>query len=148
MPTAKQKVGDVGERHVARHMPCLKCKRSGSMKQLPPNFKCADLICDFCGATSQVKTFRKDNEGLPPSILGAAWQPQSERMQNGIYHALWLVRLSANMRVKEVWLLPSELQNENLFQKRQPLSANAKRADWQGYLIDAKGFADRIIKMQ
>jgi len=51
-------------------------KKTKTLKQLPNNFKCADLICDFCGHTSQVKTFRSDEEGLPNSILGAAWQPQ------------------------------------------------------------------------
>ena len=28
---------------------CPRCKRSDTLVRLPPNFKCADIICDFCG---------------------------------------------------------------------------------------------------
>lgn len=147
MPSEKQRIGDLGEKFVAKRMSCLRCKRSGSIKQLPTNFKCADLICDFCGATSQVKTYQQESPGLPSSILGAAWAPQKERMESGIYHPLWLVRLGKSQRVKEVWLIPSELQSPEMFIKRKPLPATAKRAGWQGYLIDTKRFADNITKM-
>ena len=148
MPTDRQSRGNKGEVFIAKHMPCLKCKRHKTLKQLPNNFKCADLICDFCSHTSQVKTFQKVTEGLPDTVLGAAWGPQIERMNSGIYHALWFVRVDTKDRVQEVWLLPSELQTQDLFQPRRPLSDTAKRAGWQGYLIDTKTFAPRITQIK
>ena len=148
MPSEKQNVGDKGERFIAKTMACLSCKREKTLKQLPNNFKCADLICDFCGHTSQVKTFRSDQEGLPKAILGAAWQPQKDRMDAGIFHALWIVRMDSKARCKEVWLASSEAQKPEMFVKRKPLSDNAKRAGWQGFLIDTANYNDRFIKMK
>lgn len=148
MPSAKQLTGDRGEKFVAKHMPCLKCKRHGTIKQLPTNFKCADLICDFCGQTSQVKTFTNDKVGLPTTVVGAAWQPQSDRIKHGVYQPLWLVRVNRKGRVMEIWLIPSEVQSPSLFSPRNPLSATAKRSGWQGYNIDVRGFAGRVIKMR
>ncbi|MGW9169666.1 hypothetical protein ACWGPP_18600, partial [Agromyces sp. NPDC055657] len=59
MATDKQLLGAGGERLVARHAHCPGCKPSTkTFKTLPPNFKCADLICDFCGYLAQVKTKR------------------------------------------------------------------------------------------
>ena len=56
MATTKQKLGTAGEELVAKHARCPGCKRTDkSFKLLPPNFKCADLVCDFCGYLAQVK---------------------------------------------------------------------------------------------
>ena len=55
MTTAKQKLGDFGEDFIRKNFDCPKCKRKKTLKRLPPNFKCADIICDFCGYLAQVK---------------------------------------------------------------------------------------------
>ena len=146
MTTLRDK-GEIGERHVVKTMACLRCKKHRTLKRLPTNFKCADLICDFCGHTSQVKTFTKETPGLPGQILGAAWGPQQERMNAGIYHALWLVRLDAKQKPREIWMISSEAQTPDLFVPRKPLSDTARRGGWQGYLIDIKNHADRATKM-
>lgn len=147
MPSEKQDIGNKGEAFITKKMTCLKCKRERTLKQLPNNFKCADLICDFCGHTSQVKTFRSDTEGLPRAVMGAAWGPQEERMHSGIFHALWIVRMNPRQRVKEVWLATSEVQKPEMFVKRKPLSPTAKRSGWQGYLIDTANYSHCFIKM-
>ena len=146
MATLRDK-GEIGERHIVQTMPCLRCKRHKTLKQLPTNFKCADLICDFCGHTSQVKTFTKDTPGLPTQIPGAAWAPQQERMTAGVFHALWFVRIDGKLKPQEVWMISSEAQDAEMFVPRKPLSSTARRAGWQGYLIDTGRFADRAIKM-
>jgi len=33
----------------ARTANVSRCKREGTLRRLPANFKCADIICDFCG---------------------------------------------------------------------------------------------------
>ena len=148
MPSRNQLIGDKGEKFVIRKMNCLKCKRTGTLKLLPRNFKCADIICDFCGHTSQVKTFRKDGEGLPNQILGAAWGPLEQRINAGIYHALWIVRMNQrNEKCCEIWLVTSEAQSPEMFIIRKPLAPNARRAGWQGYNIDVANHADRFIKV-
>lgn len=147
MATRLQNIGDKGEKFIIKKMSCLKCKREGTLKQLPTNFKCVDLICDFCGHTSQVKTFTNDKPGLPKLIQGAAWKPQKERMDAGVYHSIWVVRADKNCKCCEAWLISSEVQDPNMFIKRKKLSETAKRAGWQGYNIDVESYKDCFIKM-
>ena len=61
MRTDKQKTGDFGEDLIKKKFGCPKCKREKTLKKLPPNFKCADIICDFCGYLAQVKTSNVSN---------------------------------------------------------------------------------------
>jgi type II restriction enzyme len=130
--TQKQDLGDFGERAVTRGE-CPKCKREKTLRRLPNNFKCADVICDFCGYLAQVKTAeRVDPDVLPKRLPGAAWKPQRERMQAGIYFPLFIVVTTPTRRKTAIYYLPADLQDTYLFRKRKPLSATAKRAGWTG----------------
>ena len=93
MATAKQELGDFGEKAVAANVKCPGCKRTDrTIRLLPTNFKCADLVCDFCGYLAQVKSMTvKNPEVIPKRVLGAAWKPQLERMEASIYFPLYLV---------------------------------------------------------
>jgi type II restriction enzyme len=91
MSTDKQKLGVYGENLVIKNLICQKCKKNKTLKKLPTNFKCADIICDFCGFLTQVKTSNVKNiDILPNTILGAGWKVQKERMNEGIYFPLLL----------------------------------------------------------
>lgn len=58
-------------------------------------------------------------------------------MNAGIYFSLYLVVVDGADRAKRaIYFLPSELQTENMFVPRAPLSPSARRAGWQGYMID------------
>jgi hypothetical protein len=86
MATAKQYLGKFGEQSVVQDCACPRCKRSKSLVALPTNFKCADVIWDFGGYLAQVKaTTTTDINSVPMQILGAAWGPQKQRMDAGIY---------------------------------------------------------------
>lgn len=133
MATSKQLLGAWGEKLVAKKCACPKCKRTKTLKQLPTNFKCADLICNFCGFLAQVKTMRVTAVSpLPKQVLGAAWGPQKERMDSGIYFPLFLVLASPNGYA--IYYLPVDFQSPALFSARKPLSSLAKRAGWQGFV--------------
>lgn len=146
MKTDKQKLGDFGENLIKRKFDCPKCKRPKTLKKLPPNFKCADIICDFCGYLAQVKTTNVTNiDKFPSKVLGAAWKPQKERMDAGIYFPLFVVLKNKNKY--SVFYLSSDLQTEDMFIKRKPLSASAKRAGWQGYYFDGALLEKYISKI-
>jgi len=99
MPTARQALGAFGEIVVAKVCPCPKCKREKTLVRLPANFKCADLVCDFCGFLAQVKACTSTNvDVLPRSILGAAWEPQKARMDAAIYFPLYVVLATADLK--------------------------------------------------
>jgi hypothetical protein len=134
MATPRQELGNRGERLVARLCSCPRCKRLGTLRQLRANFKCADIICDFCGFLAQVKTStRSDVESLPNTVLGAAWGPMRERLDAGLYFPLFLVLVAPNGRDRSIWYLSADHQEEKMFVPRKPLSSGAKRAGWQGF---------------
>jgi type II restriction enzyme len=132
MATAKQELGAWGEKLVAAKCTCPKCKRPKTLKLLPPNFKCADLICDFCGFLAQVKAMTVSAVSpLPKLVPGAAWRPQKERMDSGIYFPLFLALKAP--AAQAVYYLPVDFQSPALFSIRNPLSASARRAGWQSF---------------
>jgi len=136
MPTEKQKLGEIGENLVTTECFCPKCKRSNTLRRLPPNFKCADIICDFCGYLAQVKTKRKAIvDDLPKTILGAAWGVQKERLDSAIYMPLFIVLYKSKDQYG-IYYLSADLQMPELFVPRKPLSENAQRAGWQGFYYD------------
>lgn len=135
MATDKQALGFWGEQLVSKKCRCPGCKRVGTLKRLPQNFKCADLICDFCGFLAQVKTATVRSDETPPkTVLGAAWKPQKERMDAGIYFPLYLVLKGIDGA--SVYFLSTDFQVPDLFVPRKELSANARRAGWQGVIYD------------
>jgi len=84
-----------------------------------------------------------DVSKVPRSVLGAAWQPQRERMKAGIYFPPYLVL--RNSTESAVYYLPTEFQNRNLFKKRAPLSKNARRAGWQGFTYNLASLAEHAL---
>jgi hypothetical protein len=147
VPTGKQELGKFGETVVARRCQCPKCKRAGTLKTLPPNFKCADVICDFCGYLGQVKTTRvPDVKKLPKRLMGAAWGVQHERMDAGIYFSLFIVAVDDDDNFA-IYYLPSELQAPEIFLPRKPLSTAARRAGWQGFYYELAKIRERITRL-
>ena len=134
MPTERQELGQFGEKRVVSDCVCPSCKRKLTLVRLPTNFKCADVICDFCGYLAQVKTATKENISVVPTqVMGAAWGPQQERMKAGIYFPLFLVLTPKDRREYAIYYLSADLQKPEIFVPRKPLSASAKRASWQGF---------------
>lgn len=135
MGTSKQKLGDFGESAVSKLCVCPRCKKGAFLKCLPKNFKCADVVCDFCGYLGQVKTKTvKDINLVPKTILGGAWGPQRERMEAGIYFPLFIVLKLDNQF--SIFYLSADLQAPEMFVARKPLSPSARRAGWQGFYYD------------
>ena len=148
MPTPKQITGELGEQLVAKLCACPKCKGRNTLKRLPVNFKCADLICDFCGFLAQVKACTVKDPGIPPdSILGAAWNPQKARMDAKIYFPLYIVALAKEGKAKAIYYLSADLQEPEIFEPRSPLSATAKRANWQGFYYRLTHIKDRLVRL-
>jgi type II restriction enzyme len=147
MATEKQLLGSFGEIQVAKNCACPKCKRSKTLVRLPTNFKCADIICDFCGYLAQVKTARvKDITRIPRQIMGAAWGPQRDRMQSSIYFPLFLV-LVGPIKEYTIFYLTADLQTPEMFKPRTPLSPMARRAGWQGFMYDTTTVADHFVRV-
>jgi type II restriction enzyme len=145
--TERQILGDMGESLVVQRCNCPKCKRSKTLKKLPPNFRCADVICDFCGYLAQVKaTTVADVTKLPKTVMGAAWGPQEERMGAGIYFPLFLVL--RHEREYAIYYLSADLQEPSMFEKRKALGPDARRAGWQGFIYRLEPVHERLVRLQ
>lgn len=148
MPTKRQDLGLFGEKIVSQLCTCPKCKRSKTLKRLPPNFKCADLICDFCGFLGQVKASTAlDVTEVPRQLLGAAWGPQKERMEAGIYFPLYLVLVTEDRKSCAIYYLSADLQPPELFTPRKPLGPQARRAGWCGFLYQLHSVQKRLVRL-
>lgn len=146
MATAKQELGALGERLVVRHCACPRCKRARTLRTLPPNFECADIICNFCGYLGQVKASTSADGATPPRLLpGAAWGPQKQRMDSGIYFPLFLVLAAPGLGRFSIHYLSADLQTPELFVQRKPLSETARRAGWQGFYYNLDTVRDRLV---
>lgn len=148
MPTVKQALGAFGEKVVASTCPCPRCKRDRTLVRLPSNFKCADLICDFCGFLAQVKACTSsDVDVLPRSILGAAWGPQKARMDAAIYFPLYVVLATPDQKKFAIYYLSADLQPPSLFRERNALAATARRAHWKGFVYNVQAVNDRFVRL-
>jgi len=146
MLTDKQVLGRKGEDLVVQKCHCPRCKRKKTLKRLPPNFKCSDVICDFCGYLAQVKAVTvRSIEDVPDRILGAAWGVQQDRMLAGIYLPLFIVLI--NGRESSIFYLSTDAQTPDMFVPRKPLSDSARRAGWQGFVYDLRKVRSSVIRM-
>jgi hypothetical protein len=71
--------------------------------------------------------------------MSAAWNPQHQRILAGIYNGLYLVGYRQNARtlVRIDYVPPHILEAvPEVFEPRKPLSETAKRAGWQGFLLN------------
>ena len=142
-----QSIGLFGERRVAEDCTCPRCKRRRTLVRLPPKFKCADVICDFCGYLAQVKTASvKDIETVPKIVLGAAWGPLKERMKAGIYFPIFLVLVAR--KDYAIFYLSADLQEHKMFQPRKPLSSTARRFGWRGFLYNLEPVRDHFVRLR
>ena len=149
MPTTRRVLGTFGETRVVKDCGCPRCKRLSTLIRLPPNFKCADVICDFCGYLAQVKAMTvKTVDVIPRIVLGAAWGPQRERMEAGIYFPLFLVLATAQQAEYAIYYLSADLQRPEMFKARKPLSATARRAGWTGFLYDLEPVSTSLVRLR
>lgn len=149
MVTPRQETGLFGEQRVVKDCLCPRCKRSKTLVRLPPNFKCADVICDFCGFLAQIKTSTvKDINCVPDKVLGAAWGPQKDRMSAAIYFPLFLVLKNDVGKHYSIFYLSADLQKPEMFKPRSPLSPTARRAGWQGFMYDLSAVQKHFVRLK
>jgi type II restriction enzyme len=148
MATQRQILGFFGEERVVKDCSCPRCKRTKTLVRLPQNFKCADVICDFCGYLAQVKAAGvRDIDTVPRTVLGAAWGPQRERMEASIFFPLFLV-LVGDRKTYSIFYLSADLQTTAMFKPRTPLSEIARRAGWQGFTYDLDPVRQSFVRVR
>jgi type II restriction enzyme len=115
---------------------CLHCTRD-ALTRLPDNTPVADFACQTCSTTYQLKS--KDGR-FGPKLIGAAYDATLRAVREGKMPAHILVEFdSRRSSVVFADALPGALIDETRVIARRPLSLNARRAGWQGCMIDVSG---------
>ena len=53
-----------------------------------------------------------------------------------------------NQRKFSIFYLAAELQHEKMFVRRAPLKEIAKRAGWQGYLLNGDEISTKVVRLK
>lgn len=85
-------------------------------------------------------TLREVQESLPDRILGAAWRPVREQIEEEIFHDLFLVGFSPRGRLVRIERVSANAlrKSPEVFAPREPLRETARRAGWQGFTYDLR----------
>jgi hypothetical protein len=69
-------------------------------------------------------------------------------MASAVYFPLFLVLAAATRAKYSIFYLSADLQLPNMFQPRSPLSTNARRAGWQGFIYNLVPVHDRFVRIR
>jgi hypothetical protein len=72
--------------------------------------------------------------------------PQKERMEAAIYFPLFLVLVSG--RQHSIFYLSADLQTVGMFKPRTPLSDQARRVGWQGFIYDLSSVRNNYVRLK
>jgi hypothetical protein len=100
--TQKQKVGDAGEKEIARHAPYPNCGKR--LKVLPKNYPLYDVQCEGCFFRAQVKT---KGSSPKPTVRGAGWEIINKVLKAGF--------LAPPLIVNFKWQKGKQTQSKILF---------------------------------
>ena len=69
-------------------------------------------------------------------------------MDAAIYFPLFLVLVQTlAAKTYSIYYLPADLQIPEMFKPRSPLSVNARRAGWQGFIYDLEAVRNRFVRV-
>ena len=123
-------------------LPCQICNEV-SLSKCKVNEKSKDVKCEKCLAQFQIKaTKHKSSNSSSLKLLGAEYNTTlSSIKENNIHYLILLYSVSDNKYViNDVIFIDKENINESCIKPRKPLSANAKRAGWQGCNLEFNNY--------
>lgn len=123
-----QKIRVMSEAWLAQNMFCPAC---GNIRlgNLPNNLPAADLSCGNCGEIYELKS-RCGNVG--GKITDGAYSTMIERITGDRNPDLFIMEYSREWQVVNLTLIPRFFFIPSIIEKRNPLSADARRGGWVG----------------
>jgi type II restriction enzyme len=120
------------EAWVVENILCPNC--GGSLKEYSSNTKSKDVFCISCKEEYQVKSSKNR---FSNKIVGAEYSTTLRSIESGQHPSLMLLHYSQqNMEVVDVQIIHRSCITASSIIPRQPLGPNARRAGWQGCMID------------
>lgn len=118
----------VTENWFETQMYCLACS-SNTLTRAPNNCPGIDFTCPTCAARFQLKS-RKPS--LSNRIVDAGYDAMIRAIRSDNAPNLALLQYSRSWSVVSLTVVPSFFFTESAIEKRKPLSASARRANWVG----------------
>ena len=109
-------------------MYCPAC-RSDRLSQAPNNCPGYDFACPNCRLRLQLKS-RKFSAGN--RIVDAGYDAMIKAIRSDTAPSLALLQYSSSWSVTDLLIVPSFFFSETAIERRKPLSASARRANWVG----------------
>jgi len=137
-----QKIRLMSEEWTERNIFCPNC--GGSIVKFPNNNPASDFYCKSCKEEYELKS-KKNTFGN--TIVDGAYSKMSEKIYNNTVPNFFLLNYdSQNFSIINFFVIPKHFLTLDLLNKRNPLSANAKRSGWIGcnILIGEIPFSGRI----
>jgi len=112
------------------------CCLNGELSSYPNNTKVADFFCEKCENEFQLKSSKKI---FGKKVVDGEFHTMISFIQDNRVPNFFLMRYSSDdWTVKDLVLVPRFFVSSSIIEKRNPLSAKARRAGWTGcnLLID------------
>lgn len=123
-----QKIRVMSECWLANNIFCPCCGNE-HISKLKNNLPVADMSCGNCKEVFELKS--KQN-CLSSKIIEGAYNTMIERITGNTNPHMLTLQYSEKLTVTNLIFIPKFFFTPNIIEKRKPLSANAKRADWVG----------------
>ena len=128
----------ITEAWVVTNISCLNCE--AALSEYPANEKSKDVYCNTCGTDFQIKSSKKR---FSKRITGAEYNTTLNSINNSNNPSLMLLFYDEKaMAVVDFQIIHHSFITKKNIIPRKPLSPTAKRAGWQGCLIDIEKVPD------
>lgn len=126
--SSTQKIRVMSEAWTLQNLFCP-CCGNAHINKLPNNAPVADVHCENCGETFELKSKLKS---FGKKIPDGAYHTMIERITSNANPQLFLMRYSATLSVTNLTFIPKFFFTPDIIERRKPLSETAKRAGWVG----------------
>ncbi len=130
-------VGEASEEYVKNNIKCIRCNNI-NFEKCKTNEKSKDLICISCNQKYQIKakcaTQKQINSIINKNTfktIGGEYLTTLNNIDQNIDYLIILYE-KKSYKIQKILYIKNEYINQQCIIPRNPLSANAKRAGWQG----------------
>ena len=116
------------EEWCARELYCAACD-SNQLSRSRTNTPAVDFVCPQCDQSFQLKSLRT---WLPRKIVDAGYEAMLRCIRTDRAPNLLILQYTTDWFVRNLLLIPRVFFSESVVEKRNPLSAKARRAGWIG----------------
>lgn len=123
-----QKIRILTEHWMGSNMYCPVCDND-RIYHYPNNTPVADFYCNICNNEFELKSKKGPFRG---KVVDGAYNTMITRIQSENNPNFFFLEYNRKLLIENLILIPKQLFHPDIIQKRNPLSATARRAGWIG----------------